>query len=70
MILIIISPPAQSCTKVAVDFVSPENVHECLRLTEEFRQLPINHKAREDKLEVIGLFPAHYVSYSCASGFP
>lgn len=42
----------QSCTKVAVDFVSPENIHECLRLTEEFRQLPKNHKAREDKLEV------------------
>jgi lysine-specific demethylase 3 len=31
--------------------VSPENIHECLRLTEEFRQLPKNHKAREDKLE-------------------
>ncbi|KAA8515539.1 hypothetical protein F0562_018850 [Nyssa sinensis] len=42
----------RSCTKVAVDFVSPENVHECLRLTEEFRQLPKGHKAREDKLEI------------------
>ncbi|KAL1221264.1 Lysine-specific demethylase JMJ29 [Cardamine amara subsp. amara] len=42
----------KSCTKVAVDFVSPENIHECLRLTEEFRQLPKNHKAREDKLEI------------------
>ncbi|KAL9312794.1 hypothetical protein ACSQ67_018246 [Phaseolus vulgaris] len=41
-----------SCTKVAVDFVSPENIHECLRLTNEFRQLPKNHKAREDKLEI------------------
>ncbi|CAF2134099.1 unnamed protein product [Brassica napus] len=41
----------KSCTKVAVDFVSPENIKECLRLTEEFRQLPKNHKAREDKLE-------------------
>ena len=56
MMLIILISPAQSCTKVAVDFVSPENVHECLRLTEEFRQLPINHRAREDKLEVIGRF--------------
>lgn len=46
----------QSCTKVAADFVSPENVHECLRLTEEFRQLPKNHRAREDKLEVSTLF--------------
>lgn len=42
----------KSCTKVAADFVSPENLHECLRLTEEFRRLPKNHKAREDKLEV------------------
>ncbi|XP_057499381.1 lysine-specific demethylase JMJ26-like isoform X2 [Actinidia eriantha] len=42
----------KSCTKVAVDFVSPENVHECIRLTEEFRRLPKDHKAREDKLEI------------------
>lgn len=42
----------KSCTKVAVDFVSPENLLECIRLTEEFRRLPKNHKAREDKLEV------------------
>uniref|UniRef100_A0A2P2LJI3 JmjC domain-containing protein n=2 Tax=Rhizophora mucronata TaxID=61149 RepID=A0A2P2LJI3_RHIMU len=42
----------KSCTKVAVDFVSPENVSECLKLTEEFRQLPQGHKAREDKLEI------------------
>ncbi|KAI3682870.1 hypothetical protein L1987_83200 [Smallanthus sonchifolius] len=42
----------KSCTKVAVDFVSPENIQQCLRLTEEFRKLPVNHKAKEDKLEV------------------
>ncbi|KAK8607815.1 hypothetical protein V6N13_023265 [Hibiscus sabdariffa] len=42
----------KSCTKVAVDFVSPENIKECLRLMEEFRQLPKNHRAREDKLEI------------------
>ncbi|XXG60370.1 hypothetical protein AAC387_Pa04g2296 [Persea americana] len=42
----------KSCTKVAVDFVSPENVNECIRLTEEFRTLPQNHVAKEDKLEV------------------
>ncbi|KAH1208656.1 Lysine-specific demethylase JMJ25 [Glycine max] len=42
----------KSCTKVAADFVSPENVHMCLHLTEEFRRLPKNHKAREDKLEI------------------
>ncbi|XLR26642.1 hypothetical protein S83_054542 [Arachis hypogaea] len=42
----------QSCIKVALDFVSPENVGECLRLTEEFRLLPKHHRAKEDKLEV------------------
>lgn len=42
----------QSCIKVALDFVSPENVAECIRLTEEFRVLPKNHRAKEDKLEV------------------
>ncbi|KAL6970132.1 hypothetical protein U1Q18_029837 [Sarracenia purpurea var. burkii] len=42
----------KSCIKVALDFVSPENVSECIRLTEEFRALPENHRAKEDKLEV------------------
>lgn len=42
----------KSCIKVALDFVSPENVSECVRLTEEFRLLPRNHRAKEDKLEV------------------
>ncbi|RWR73183.1 lysine-specific demethylase JMJ25-like protein [Cinnamomum micranthum f. kanehirae] len=42
----------KSCTKVALDFVSPENVNECIRLTEEFRILPRDHIAKEDKLEV------------------
>ncbi|KAG8382085.1 hypothetical protein BUALT_Bualt05G0039800 [Buddleja alternifolia] len=42
----------KSCIKVALDFVSPENIGECIRLTEEFRILPQNHRAKEDKLEV------------------
>jgi hypothetical protein len=42
----------QSCIKVAMDFVSPENVNECIKLTEEFRRLPSAHRAKEDKLEV------------------
>jgi lysine-specific demethylase 3 len=42
----------KSCIKVALDFVSPENIQECIRLTEEFRLLPKDHKAKEDKLEV------------------
>ncbi|XVF87946.1 hypothetical protein PTKIN_Ptkin19aG0009600 [Pterospermum kingtungense] len=44
--------PHQSCIKVALDFVSPENINECIRLTEEFRVLPHKHRAKEDKLEV------------------
>ncbi|KQJ92845.1 lysine-specific demethylase JMJ25 isoform X2 [Brachypodium distachyon] len=42
----------KSCIKVALDFVSPENVHECIRLTKEFRLLPKGHRVNEDKLEV------------------
>ncbi|AQK61168.1 Putative jumonji-like transcription factor family protein [Zea mays] len=42
----------KSCIKVALDFVSPENVRECIRLTEGFRLLPKWHKVNEDKLEV------------------
>ncbi|XP_007022641.2 PREDICTED: lysine-specific demethylase JMJ25 isoform X2 [Theobroma cacao] len=42
----------KSCIKVALDFVSPENTGECVRLTEEFRLLPQGHRAKEDKLEV------------------
>ncbi|PNX78803.1 lysine-specific demethylase 3B, partial [Trifolium pratense] len=41
-----------SCIKVGLGFVSPENVGECFRLTEECRKLPINHLSAEDKLEV------------------
>ncbi|XP_019258138.1 PREDICTED: lysine-specific demethylase JMJ25-like isoform X3 [Nicotiana attenuata] len=42
----------KSCINVALLFVSPENVGECIRLTEEFRKLPQDHVAKEDKLEV------------------
>ncbi|WVZ64856.1 LOW QUALITY PROTEIN: hypothetical protein U9M48_014319 [Paspalum notatum var. saurae] len=42
----------KSCTKIALDFVSPENAQQCLNLTEDFRRLPVNHRAKEDKLEV------------------
>uniref|UniRef100_A0A0E0KFC1 JmjC domain-containing protein n=1 Tax=Oryza punctata TaxID=4537 RepID=A0A0E0KFC1_ORYPU len=44
--------PHQSCIKVALDFVSPENVGECVKLTGEFRRLPSHHRAKEDKLEI------------------
>ncbi|XP_020264110.1 lysine-specific demethylase JMJ25-like [Asparagus officinalis] len=42
----------KSCIKVALDFVSPESVGECVRLTDEFRLLPRTHRSKEDKLEV------------------
>ncbi|GJN38360.1 hypothetical protein PR202_gb27396 [Eleusine coracana subsp. coracana] len=42
----------KSCTKVAMNFVSPENVGECIKLTEQFRRLPSHHQAKEDNLEI------------------
>ncbi|KAL6655636.1 hypothetical protein ACP70R_006462 [Stipagrostis hirtigluma subsp. patula] len=42
----------KSCTKIALDFVSPENIQQCISLTEDFRRLPKNHRAKADKLEV------------------
>ncbi|TVU27615.1 hypothetical protein EJB05_19109 [Eragrostis curvula] len=42
----------KSCIKVALDFVSPENVGECVKLSGEFRRLPSWHRVKEDKLEV------------------
>ncbi|KAG7553398.1 JmjC domain [Arabidopsis thaliana x Arabidopsis arenosa] len=50
----------QSCIKVALDFVAPESVEECLRLTQEFRRLPKDHRSSEDKLELkkIALYAA------------
>lgn len=40
------------CIKVALDFVSPENIGECFNLTTEFRQLSSRHANREDKLQI------------------
>ncbi|XP_010235136.2 lysine-specific demethylase JMJ25 [Brachypodium distachyon] len=42
----------QSCTKIALDFVSPENIGQCMMLCEDYRLLPKAHRAKEDKLEV------------------
>ncbi|XP_041121583.1 lysine-specific demethylase 3B-like isoform X2 [Polyodon spathula] len=41
-----------SCIKVAEDFVSPEHVKHCFRLTQEFRHLSNTHSNHEDKLQV------------------
>ncbi|KAK1382774.1 hypothetical protein POM88_020509 [Heracleum sosnowskyi] len=42
----------QSCIKVSMGFVSPENVSEGIRLAEEIRVLPQNHSAKVDNLEI------------------
>lgn len=41
-----------NCIKVAEDFVSPENVHHCFQLTQEFRDLSEGHSNHEDKLQI------------------
>ncbi|XP_078589368.1 putative JmjC domain-containing histone demethylation protein 2C isoform X1 [Branchiostoma floridae x Branchiostoma japonicum] len=41
-----------SCIKVAEDFVSPEHVSHCFRLTQEFRKLSDTHTNHEDKLQI------------------
>lgn len=46
-----------------MDFVSPENVDECLKLTGQFRRLPSHHKAKQDKLQV-GML-CFQISVSC-----
>ncbi|KAJ3089503.1 putative JmjC domain-containing histone demethylation protein 2C [Quaeritorhiza haematococci] len=38
--------------KVAIDFLSPENMRECLELTKEFRLLGFGHRRKEDLLQL------------------
>ncbi|XP_065878305.1 lysine-specific demethylase JMJ28 [Euphorbia lathyris] len=42
----------KSCVNVVLDFLSPENVTECIQLVDELRLLPEQHKAKEDSFEV------------------
>ncbi|KAL5146844.1 Lysine-specific demethylase JMJ25 [Glycine soja] len=39
------------CVHVELEFVSPENVSECIQLIDEVRLLPEDHKAKVEKLE-------------------
>lgn len=41
-----------NCIKVAEDFVSPENIVHCFKLTNEFRNLSESHSNHEDKLQI------------------
>ncbi|XP_014517818.1 lysine-specific demethylase JMJ25 isoform X3 [Vigna radiata var. radiata] len=40
------------CVRVELEFVSPENVAECIQLIDEVRLLPEDHPAKVEKLEV------------------
>lgn len=42
----------KSCVNVVLDFISPENVTECINLIDERRALPPEHKARKNLAEV------------------
>ncbi|KAK1396487.1 hypothetical protein POM88_006350 [Heracleum sosnowskyi] len=42
----------KSCIQVSTGFVSPENADACIRLSEEIRVLPQNHRAKEDRIGV------------------
>lgn len=58
----------QCCVHAVLEFVSPENVTECIQLIDEVRLLPDDHKAKVDKLEVdfiIILFTSLLSSCSC-----
>ncbi|KAL4560201.1 hypothetical protein LXL04_032350 [Taraxacum kok-saghyz] len=41
-----------SATKVEVNFVSPESLGECIRLQNEIRMLPNNHRAKQNRLNI------------------
>lgn len=41
-----------SCIKVAGDFVSPQGIDQCLKITEQFRKLSHKHLNKEDKLQI------------------
>jgi len=50
-----------SCIKAAEDFVSPENLSHCFKLTQEFRLLSDTHSNHEDKLQVQTLLVSAFV---------
>ena len=57
----------RSCIKVAADFVAPEHVAHCVRLTEELRQLPEWHHRRQDVLSIRAIL--FYSACACVSAF-
>jgi len=53
------------CIKVAADFVSPENIERCARLTEEFRAQNLERMWKEDVLQLQTMM--WYAWVSCSS---
>jgi lysine-specific demethylase 3 len=45
----------RSCIKIALDFVSPESLHECLKQREEMRQLSLRERPELKADEVVEL---------------
>nr|XP_043624237.1 lysine-specific demethylase JMJ25-like [Erigeron canadensis] len=42
----------KSCVNVVLEFISPESASECVKVTDELRLLPLNHKAKGRMLQV------------------
>ncbi|KAI9454423.1 hypothetical protein F5148DRAFT_1229560 [Russula earlei] len=55
------------CIKVAADFVSPENIERCARLTEEFRAQNLERMWKEDVLQLQTMM--WYAWVSCSQQF-
>lgn len=56
-----------SCIKVAMDFVTPQGVKQCLLLTEQFRKLSNTHSNHEDKLQIKNIL--YHSMKNCLSVF-
>ncbi|KAJ9535526.1 hypothetical protein OSB04_un001337 [Centaurea solstitialis] len=42
----------KSCVNVVLEFISPESANECIKVGDELRQLPVNHRAKGKRMEV------------------
>lgn len=51
----------QSCVSVVYEFLSPESALESIRVSDEIRLLPVNHKAK-GKMVQVNIVIIHYYS--------
>lgn len=42
----------QSCVNVVIEYISPESASMAIKLSDEIRQLPVNHKAKGKMIDV------------------